>query len=81
MNRRERLRNAMFKLFSENDHTCACCLVQAASGTNGTSFFPDISITSHSCALRSLLTVLRHRPYSLGTGEMIPVIVKATKQN
>ncbi|GHJ85537.1 hypothetical protein NliqN6_1939 [Naganishia liquefaciens] len=62
LNRRERLRNAMFQLFSENDNTY-------------------ISITSHSCALRSLLTVLRHRPYSLGTGEMIPVIVKATKQN
>ncbi|KAJ9128176.1 hypothetical protein QFC24_000468 [Naganishia onofrii] len=46
-NRRERLRNAMFKLFDENDQTL----------------------------------VLHHRPYSLETGEMIPVIVKATKQN
>ncbi|KAJ9110182.1 hypothetical protein QFC20_003034 [Naganishia adeliensis] len=39
-----------------------------------------VSITSHSCALRSLLVVLHHRPFSLETGEMIPVIVKATKQ-
>lgn len=40
-----------------------------------------ISITSHGCALRSLLAVLHHTPLSLNTGEMIPIVVKATKQH
>lgn len=40
----------------------------------------DISITSHSCALRSLLAILNHAPISLETGEMIPVVVKATRK-
>lgn len=39
-----------------------------------------VSITSHTCALRSLLATLNHYPVSLNTGEMIPVVVKATKQ-
>ncbi|RXK38098.1 phosphoglycerate mutase [Tremella mesenterica] len=37
-----------------------------------------ISITSHSAFLRNLLAILRHQPYPLATGEMIPVVVKAT---
>ena len=39
----------------------------------------DISITSHSQFFRNLLAVLNHQPYPLATGEMIPVIVKATR--
>ncbi|WRT65747.1 uncharacterized protein IL334_002695 [Kwoniella shivajii] len=38
-----------------------------------------ISVTSHSAILRNLLAVLHHQPYPLATGEMIPVVVKATK--
>ena len=39
----------------------------------------DISVTSHSAFLRNLLAVLGHQPYPLSTGEMIPVVVKATR--
>jgi hypothetical protein len=39
----------------------------------------DISITSHSQFFRNLLAVLNHQPYPLATGEMIPVVVKATR--
>lgn len=38
-----------------------------------------ISITGHSAIFRNLLAVLGHRPYPLATGEMIPVVVKATR--
>lgn len=38
----------------------------------------DISVTAHSGNLRNLLAVLGHQPYPLATGEMIPVVVKAT---
>lgn len=38
-----------------------------------------ISITSHSEFFRNLLAVLDHQPYPLSTGEMIPVVVKATR--
>ncbi|OCF75050.1 phosphoglycerate mutase [Kwoniella mangroviensis CBS 8886] len=38
-----------------------------------------ISVTSHSAILRNLLAVLHHQPYPLATGEMIPVVVKATR--
>ena len=38
----------------------------------------DISVTAHSGNLRNLLAVLGHQPYPLSTGEMIPVVVKAT---
>ena len=31
-----------------------------------------ISITSHSAFLRNVLAVLRHQPYPLATGELIP---------
>jgi hypothetical protein len=70
-------------LFSENDDTCEWREDQhgADYGSLSLCIPSDISITSHSCALRSLLVVLHHRPFSLETGEMIPVIVKATKQN
>ncbi|ODN83924.1 phosphoglycerate mutase [Cryptococcus wingfieldii CBS 7118] len=37
-----------------------------------------ISITGHSAIFRNLLAVLNHQPYPLATGEMIPVVVKAT---
>ncbi|KAL8783374.1 MAG: hypothetical protein Q9213_004693 [Squamulea squamosa] len=41
-----------------------------------------ISITSHSGEIASLLRVLGHRPFSLSTGAVIPVLVKAeTSQN
>lgn len=36
-----------------------------------------VSITSHSGEIRSLLRVLGHREFSLGTGAIIPVLVKA----
>ena len=39
----------------------------------------DVSITSHSQFFRNLLAVLNHQPYPLATGEMIPVVVKATR--
>lgn len=39
----------------------------------------DISITSHSAILRNILVVLGHQPYPLATGEMIPVVIKATR--
>ncbi|KAK8861615.1 hypothetical protein IAR55_002438 [Kwoniella newhampshirensis] len=38
-----------------------------------------ISITGHSAHFRNLLAVLNHQPYPLATGEMIPVVVKATR--
>lgn len=38
-----------------------------------------ISITSHSGSIRTQLLVLGHRPFAIGTGGMIPVLVKATK--
>lgn len=38
-----------------------------------------ISITSHSETIRSQLMVLNHRPFSIGTGGMIPVFVKGTR--
>lgn len=38
----------------------------------------DVSITSHSAILRNVLAVLGHGPYPLQTGEMIPVVIKAT---
>lgn len=38
-----------------------------------------INITSHSGTIRSQLLVLNHRAFSIGTGGMIPVFVKATK--
>lgn len=36
-----------------------------------------ISVTSHSGEIASLLTVLNHRKFSLQTGQIIPVLVKA----
>ncbi|KAH6604483.1 phosphoglycerate mutase [Trichoderma cornu-damae] len=36
-----------------------------------------ISITSHSGEIESILTVLSHRPFSLSTGQIITVLVKA----
>jgi hypothetical protein len=38
----------------------------------------DISVTAHSAILRNAIAVLGHGPYPLQTGEMIPVVVKAT---
>ncbi|BEI85008.1 hypothetical protein CcaverHIS002_0504090 [Cutaneotrichosporon cavernicola] len=38
-----------------------------------------ISVTAHAAILRNLLPVLGHHPYPLATGEMIPVVVKATR--
>ncbi len=39
----------------------------------------DISITGHSAIFTNLLVVINHQPYPLATGEMIPVVVKATR--
>ncbi|KAH8685948.1 histidine phosphatase superfamily [Tricladium varicosporioides] len=36
-----------------------------------------ISISSHSGAIGSILRVLKHRSFSLGTGQVIPVLVRA----
>lgn len=36
-----------------------------------------ISVTSHSGAISALLTALNHRAFSLSTGQIIPVLVKA----
>ncbi|KAK8034650.1 Phosphoglycerate mutase [Apiospora rasikravindrae] len=36
-----------------------------------------VSITSHSGEIRSLLSMLGHRPFSLSTGQAIPVLVQA----
>ncbi|KAB5539561.1 histidine phosphatase superfamily, partial [Coniochaeta sp. 2T2.1] len=38
-----------------------------------------ISVTSHSGEIRSLLKVLGHREWSLGTGQSVPVLVKAER--
>ncbi|OWZ31903.1 phosphoglycerate mutase [Cryptococcus neoformans] len=38
-----------------------------------------ISVTAHSAILRNLLAVIHHQAYPLATGEMIPVVVKATR--
>ncbi|KAG9089799.1 hypothetical protein FS749_001052 [Ceratobasidium sp. UAMH 11750] len=38
-----------------------------------------ISITAHSGAIRAALNVLGHRPYSLPTGGVVPVVIKATQ--
>lgn len=40
-----------------------------------------ISITSHSGSIRTQLMVLGHRPFAIGTGGLIPVFVKATRQH
>lgn len=83
--RRQRMRRAMFDLWNSTDDTCERPLrdVWGFKGEPLTSPLvtrPDISLTSHSCALRSLLAILNHTPLSLETGEMIPVVVKATKK-
>jgi broad specificity phosphatase PhoE len=39
-----------------------------------------VSITSHSGEIASLLSVLGHRPWSLSTGQAVPVLVKAERQ-
>ncbi|KAG8792078.1 hypothetical protein FRC12_007267 [Ceratobasidium sp. 428] len=38
-----------------------------------------ISVTAHSGAINTALRVLGHRPYSLPTGGVIPVVIKATQ--
>ncbi|ODN76564.1 hypothetical protein L202_05225 [Cryptococcus amylolentus CBS 6039] len=38
-----------------------------------------ISITGHTAIFRNFLAVVGHQPYRLATGEMIPVVVKATR--
>ena len=38
-----------------------------------------VSITSHSGAIASLLSVLGHRPWSLSTGQAVPVLVRAER--
>lgn len=38
-----------------------------------------VSVTSHSGSIRTQLLVLGHRAFAIGTGGMIPVLVKATK--
>lgn len=38
-----------------------------------------VSLTSHSGAIASALRVLGHREFALGTGGLIPVLVKATR--
>lgn len=40
---------------------------------------PDISVTGHGAIFRNLLAVLGHPPYPFATGEVIPVLVKATR--
>lgn len=39
-----------------------------------------VSVTSHLGSIRTQLMVLGHRPFAIGTGGMIPVLVRATKQ-
>lgn len=39
-----------------------------------------VSITSHSGSIRTQLLVLGHRPFAIGTGGMIPVLVKAVRR-
>lgn len=38
-----------------------------------------LSLTSHSGAIASLMRVVGHREFKLGTGGMVPVLLKATK--
>ncbi|WWD16468.1 hypothetical protein CI109_100894 [Kwoniella shandongensis] len=38
-----------------------------------------ISITAHSAIFQNLLAVLNHQPYPFATGEMIPMVIKATR--
>ncbi|CCE83008.1 Piso0_002781 [Millerozyma farinosa CBS 7064] len=39
-----------------------------------------ISTTSHAGTIRAFLTVLKHRHFTISTGGMIPVVVKATRR-
>ena len=39
----------------------------------------DISITAHSGSLRSVLRALNHPPIALGTGEMVPIVVRVKR--
>jgi broad specificity phosphatase PhoE len=40
---------------------------------------PVVSLTSHSGAIASLMRVVGHREFRLGTGGMVPVLVKMTR--
>ncbi|CUM65146.1 uncharacterized protein PRCAT00002773001 [Priceomyces carsonii] len=40
-----------------------------------------LSLTTHSGSIRTQLLVLGHRPFAMGTGAMIPLVVKGTKVN
>jgi hypothetical protein len=69
-------RRALDRMFGENGASETCklpsILVIRADEI-------DVSITSHSQFFRNLLAVLNHQPYPLATGEMIPIVVKATR--
>lgn len=41
----------------------------------------NVCITSHSGSIRSLLLVLGHRPFAIGTGGVIPVLVRGELKN
>jgi hypothetical protein len=70
-------RRALDRMFGENgaSETCTSPLHSQFDIADEI----DISITSHSQFFRNLLAVLNHQPYPLATGEMIPVVVKATR--
>lgn len=70
---------------------CPCVGARASASGNPSALSPgttlrtwltsDVSITGHGAIFRNLLAVLGHQPYPLATGEMIPVVVKATLRN
>ena len=40
-----------------------------------------ISTTSHSGTIRSVINVVGHRNFTVSTGGMLPIVVKATRRN
>jgi len=70
-------RRALDRVFGENGASETCTSFPHFSLDIADEI--DISITSHSQFFRNLLAVLNHQPYPLATGEMIPVVVKATR--
>ncbi|EPE29330.1 Phosphoglycerate mutase-like protein [Glarea lozoyensis ATCC 20868] len=63
----------------ESDEAMDIRLRKALDEVFGTDENTWISISSHSGAIGSTLRVLGHRVFSLGTGQVIPVLVKAEK--
>ncbi|KAG8741092.1 hypothetical protein FRC10_003333 [Ceratobasidium sp. 414] len=66
------------RLLSKHD-TCKLDCISLDHGPDTESGAIVISVTAHSGAIGAALRVLGHRPYSLPTGGVIPVVIKATQ--